>query len=50
MRDWLMKNGKTVIIVFGVLLSVTLLVVTIWSFFRPAVKEGPWPPTEAPHR
>lgn len=37
---------KVVIIAFGGALFAVLLALVVWSFFRPAVKDGPWPPTQ----
>lgn len=39
------KTPGKILVGVGIALFVVLLGLTIWSLFRPAVKEGPWPPT-----
>lgn len=39
------QTPKKILIGFGIALFVAVLAAFIWSFTRPPVKDGPWPPT-----
>ena len=41
------QAAKYILWIFGGILAIVCLVLLIWSFFRPPVTHGPWPPTPA---